>query len=644
MKQRIIFLFFWLLSGIMEGQPADGFRYQTTLRNSAGNPYPTQTVGFRFSLYAGSSLSNLVWQEDHHLTTDVYGHVSAIIGTGSSTGAGSAPTFSTIDWSNSAIYLVVDADLTLSGSYTNLGNAQLFSVPYAFFSQKSAGLDSVRLSFFQDVDLTGIASGKCLKWDGTFWRPMLDAHHDTVLFSYSTGTAFTVDTALFATVPVPDSVNYALSCNSSTSTVLSGNASNTGNANQADTALYSLASDPVAWVLTGNAPGMPGNFLGTLDSADLSMRTTNTLRWAIKAAGNFKFGSGSSVPRLGILSTEGVLLTGSLYGGSFGASGAGVRFFFYPSKGSFRAGATSGTAWDTLALGQYSMAVGYNTLAGINSFAGGYNTEAVDYSFAYGFNSHATAAGAYPGGNSIAIGDSSYATATRSIAMGKGNVSSSTTCITMGRNNRASGSVSMAFGINNTSAGNNCFVGGSNASTNSKSGSFIYADASTASLLLASAINQFTVRANGGYVFYSDSARTMGVMLAAGSGSWSSVSDRNKKMNFQYSDPESILEKIADLKIYSWNYRSQSNRIRHIGPMAQELFSSFGFGESNKNVNGVDIDGVILNGIKGLDLRLNRFSNLMDMPLFIEQADQLLLHDQEMNDRLDNIEKNIKKY
>src|SRR5207247_71347 len=93
---------------------------------------------------------------------------------------------------------------------------------------------------------------------------------------------------------------------------------------------------------------------------------------------------------------------------------------------------------------------------------------------------------------------------------------------------------------------------------------------------------------------------TMGVLLAAGSGSWSSVSDRAAKEHITPVDGRIVLAKLAATPIHTWNYKSQDPSIRHIGPMAQDFNAAFHVGEDARLINNVDADGVALAAIQGV--------------------------------------------
>jgi hypothetical protein len=114
----------------------------------------------------------------------------------------------------------------------------------------------------------------------------------------------------------------------------------------------------------------------------------------------------------------------------------------------------------------------------------------------------------------------------------------------------------------------------------------------------------FTVRAHGGARFYTAAGTGTGVRLAAGGGSWSSLSDRNAKEAFQAVNPREVLDKLVALPVTTWKYKSQDAAIRHMGPCAQDFKAAFGLGESDTGITGVDADGVALAAIQGVNQKL----------------------------------------
>lgn len=122
----------------------------------------------------------------------------------------------------------------------------------------------------------------------------------------------------------------------------------------------------------------------------------------------------------------------------------------------------------------------------------------------------------------------------------------------------------------------------------------------------ATANNQMAMRFIGGYKLYTSQNLSSGVEMAPGGGSWSSLSDRNKKENFQAIDAEVILKKVAAIPISRWNYKTQPATQHHIGPMAQDFYAAFqldGAENDTTTINTVDIDGVNMVAIQALEKR-----------------------------------------
>ena len=108
------------------------------------------------------------------------------------------------------------------------------------------------------------------------------------------------------------------------------------------------------------------------------------------------------------------------------------------------------------------------------------------------------------------------------------------------------------------------------------------------------------VRASGGVYMYTNGGLTSGSYLASGSGTWTSVSDRDMKENVVGVSGREVLDKLAAIPVSTWNYKSEDPCIRHMGPMAQDLYAAFGLGDSQKSIATIDADGVALAAIQGL--------------------------------------------
>ena len=126
-------------------------------------------------------------------------------------------------------------------------------------------------------------------------------------------------------------------------------------------------------------------------------------------------------------------------------------------------------------------------------------------------------------------------------------------------------------------------------------------------LTLGTITNEFISGFSGGYTLYSDAAHTTGVTLAAGSGTWASVSDRNMKTNIVALDYGDVLSRIKSLEISKWSYKTQTSAsklydkdIYHVGVMAQDFYQAFGLGTSENKVTALDVAGVNTAAIKEL--------------------------------------------
>jgi hypothetical protein len=150
------------------------------------------------------------------------------------------------------------------------------------------------------------------------------------------------------------------------------------------------------------------------------------------------------------------------------------RMFFDKSKGAFRAGYASGTHWDDVNVGNYSIALGRdNEASGSNSTAlGGFLIASGSYSTAFGAftsatNTASTAMGRFTEANGIsstAIGESTTADGTSSTALG-------TYTSAVGAASIAMGNSTVASGIGSTTIGTSVVAGNGTAASGFGDGS-----------------------------------------------------------------------------------------------------------------------------------------------------------------------------
>ena len=115
----------------LQAQAPQGFNYQATVRNSAGDLIVNTNVYFKFNVIQGSQTAVPIFTETHYVPTDDLGQVNLIIGQGTA----NTGIFSELDWSLGSYYLGIE--LNTGNGYVAMGTTQLLSVPYALYAENS---------------------------------------------------------------------------------------------------------------------------------------------------------------------------------------------------------------------------------------------------------------------------------------------------------------------------------------------------------------------------------------------------------------------------------------------------------------------------------------------------------------------------
>ena len=340
------------------------------------------------------------------------------------------------------------------------------------------------------------------------------------------------------------------------------------------------------WRLIGNAgTSYDTNFIGTTDEVSVTLKVSDTvaLRLAPGTLGNPNLIGGAASND--IVNSDASTIAGGQNNtidntSNWSAIGGGLtNTIDYNSDYSAIAGGASNTITGTSTYG--AIGGGWaNTIDNnsTRSVIGGGQTNTIDNS------SYWSAIG---GGGTNTIDNSSDFSA---IGGGQTNII----------DNNSNWSAIGGGGNNTIDNANYAFAAGWRAKVQpGHHGTFLWADSTDADFA-SGASNQFAARASGGYSLTTNSAGTNGCFLAAGGGSWSCVSDRNAKENVKDVNPHEVLAAVATLPISIWNFKTQDESIRHMGPMAQDFASAFGLGDSDTTIAMVDADGVSLAAIQGL--------------------------------------------
>src|SRR5690554_410653 len=122
--------------------PPQGVNYQAVAYDTKSSEIPgtdvsslpiaNKAIKVRFTIIKDQANGNEIYSEEHTTTTDENGLFNLIIGKGFQLSSGDFPS---IDWGTGLHFLKVDLDV--SGSYNTMGTQQIWSVPYALYSEKS---------------------------------------------------------------------------------------------------------------------------------------------------------------------------------------------------------------------------------------------------------------------------------------------------------------------------------------------------------------------------------------------------------------------------------------------------------------------------------------------------------------------------
>lgn len=121
----------------LQAQAPQGFNYQATVRNSAGNLVVSTNVNFKFNFLQDSQTADPIFTETHEILTDDLGQVNLIIGQGTA----NIGTFLALDWSQGSYYLGIELDT--GNGYVAMGTTQLLSVPYALYAVNSGNTTTI---------------------------------------------------------------------------------------------------------------------------------------------------------------------------------------------------------------------------------------------------------------------------------------------------------------------------------------------------------------------------------------------------------------------------------------------------------------------------------------------------------------------
>ncbi|MEX0986872.1 MAG: tail fiber domain-containing protein [Bacteroidales bacterium] len=169
MKRTFIITVLAALFSSVLAQAPRAFNYQATARGASGELITEQALDVRVGILKNDIL---IWQEDHSVVTNQYGHFSLSIGGDDAVnGEGTAGAFENIDWGSGTFDLKLG--INDGTGFTDLGTNEMLSVPYALYAASGPHGDNQTLSLSgtdlsisrgNTVDLSVLAAGIYSPW------------------------------------------------------------------------------------------------------------------------------------------------------------------------------------------------------------------------------------------------------------------------------------------------------------------------------------------------------------------------------------------------------------------------------------------------------------------------------------------------
>ncbi|HKG11840.1 MAG TPA: tail fiber domain-containing protein, partial [Pyrinomonadaceae bacterium] len=329
--------------------------------------------------------------------------------------------------------------------------------------------------------------------------------------------------------------------------------------------------------------------------------------------------------------------TGNLGIGVSPMQGKGYRTSWDSYKGAFRSGYAD-AEWDDANVGFFS-------------WAGGSNSTAIGlYALAFGDTNSAEST------SSIVFGSGNQVKGAAGFSAGAGNRVCDTYGVAFGNKAQSGGPLingkcdpdsfnlrglaAVAIGYNVTADQDHTTAMGKFATNNGFSGTFIWSDGSataSADTFRNTANNEFAARATGGFRFRTNLTGTTGCNLPAGSGVFNCTSSRTTKENFSAVDGEDILTRLRKVPVSTWNYITEGQQSRHLGPMAEDFYGAFKLGTTDKAIGIQDAVGVSLAAVKALDART------LELEQKTEEVEQLRTKVNTLEQRLAALEQLMQK-
>lgn len=123
--------------GLSLAQVPGKIDFQAVARDASGEILSNQLIRVKTGVVMGSLPGVMVYQEEHEVTTDAFGHFVLPVGAGDPLQG----TFSDIDWGGGSHFLQLEMDTDESGNFLQMGTLEMMTVPYAFYAERVGDVD-----------------------------------------------------------------------------------------------------------------------------------------------------------------------------------------------------------------------------------------------------------------------------------------------------------------------------------------------------------------------------------------------------------------------------------------------------------------------------------------------------------------------
>jgi trimeric autotransporter adhesin len=503
----------------------------------------------------------------------------------------------------------------------NVKNSGISTTQLADNSVTSAKIADGTIQF-TDMGQNGAISGQTVKWSGTVWQPSNDNIGTGVFLPLTGGTltgsitstgspSITMGKGNFGGGNTNAGTNaFVAGQNNTSSSYVASVAGGSNNSATLDNASIGGGIGNLASGISSHVGGGDGNTAsGTTAAVGGGHGNAATGSDAVAGGGNYNQATGVASTVSGGAQNKARGLY-SVVGGGGGASlgDSNSASGDYSTIGGGRRNVASGVT-STIGGGWKNSASEDGA-----TVCGGIGNRALGYCSVVGGGGTMSAMVA----PNLALGDQS------TVAGGWVNTATGYyATVSGGMENVASGDAATVPGGRNAVArGYNSFAFGPCARANHNYSVVIKASSSFSDSVASCVINQMVLMAGNGFYLTNTAGvapnepdrlinTSSGGYLTVG-GTWTNSSDKNLKENFTPIDKEGVLSKVIELPIAMWNYTSESNEAKHIGPTSQDFHALFGVGSDDKSISTVDPAGVALVAIQQLALENQKLRSEME--------------------------------